>query len=279
MKRALLLLALLAPGLASAQAVGPRPSRMLDLTPANVFSLGSEFASMADYTGLASPIGLDYRLTPDIAFTAEFPFGYVNTTGGVSQPVVGNLALGVRGSRYEPLGETAAMRLGLGLEGRVPTAPRLTLAADDSTPNPSAGYASMLRPMSFYDTERWAPGAGAIRATGGIAFDSDPFALQLEVGGAVVLPLDNRAAQAGIHWGFSGAARAFKGFWFFVELVGAQALTGAPGDPVGDHLLAVAPGFRFELGPISPAFSVAFPIAGTSAGRSPIVFLLELAAY
>jgi hypothetical protein len=258
-------------GPALAQPVGPRPLRLTDLSPANVFSLVTEYARVGGDNGLALPVGIDLRVAEEVAFTAEMPFGYAGPAGTVAQPVMGNLGLGARGSRYVPVGTDGGLRLGAALQGRVPTAPGVD--AGEST-----ARAVLLRPVSFYRSERWSPGAAAVRLDLGIAFDRAPFAVAAEIGGTGVLPIDARPARLALHYGLLGSVRAFKALWLMVEVTGADTALGRPEDPAG-HLLALSVGLRAELGRFSPAAHVAFPLAGSLGGHTPIVFAIEMASF
>ncbi|MDF1564559.1 MAG: hypothetical protein P1V51_16055 [Deltaproteobacteria bacterium] len=261
----------LAPASAAAQAVGPRPLHLTDLTPANVFSLGTSFARLGSDNGLVLPVGIDLRIAEEIAFVAELPFGYAGPSGSVAQPVLGNLAIGARGSRYVQMGLDGGFRYGAALRGRVPTAPGLGAEA-------ASMRSASLRPVSFYRSERWSPGAAAVRLDLGLAFDLDPFAIDLEVGGSGILPIDDRPAVMALHYGLLFAAKAFKGMWTLVELAGADGAIGLPEDSRG-HLLTISAGLRFEIGRFSPSAHVTFPITGELGGQQPIIFAIEMASF
>ncbi len=267
----LLAAALLVPGRASAQAVGPRPFHLTDLTPANVFSLGTAYARLGQDNGLVLPVGIDLRIAEEIAFLAELPFGYASRSGAVADPVLGNLALGARGSKYVEMNNERGLRYGAALRGRLPTAPGLgnTFASERS---------AILRPVSFYRSERWSPGAAAVRLDLGLAFDLEPFAISMEVGGTGVLPIDDRPAVMILHYGALFAAKAFKGLWTLVEIAGADGAIGRPEDTRG-HLLTISAGIRAELGRFSPAAYVVFPLFGEVGGNAPVIFAIEMASF
>ncbi len=259
----------LVPRPAAAQEVAPRPLRLRDIDPRSTLSVLTQFGQMGSTSGLAFPIGISYQLSPEVAFDIEFPFGYVNLPGQTPTPLVGNLGVGAHASKVQRVGESGLLRYGAALEGRAPTAPRT---------GPGAASLSLLRAVSVYRSDRWTPGSGAVRLSLDAAYAQGRVSAQVEAGGGVVLPLDNRPATLTLHYGLMLAARAWQGLWAMVEVAGAVVAPGVPGNP-GGHVLTVAPGLRFDLGGVAPAVYVAFPVMGSVGANRPIVIGLEVASY
>lgn len=265
-------LALALASTAAAQEIGPRPLRLTDTSPHSVFSLLTQFGQIGDISALSFPISLNYRITREVAFHAELPFGYLNQPGQTPAPVVGNIAVGMVASRSSHMGDRGDLRYGVALTGRIPTAPSFGSVAGNQ--------AATLRAVSVFHSARWVPGSASVRLDLDIVADFDPFAVQLEVGGGGVLPIDARRATVLGHYGLELSARTFQGVWAMIEIAGGLV---APGGSLGatwpQHVLTIAPGFRVDLGGVSPSFYVSIPVAGNVDGERPIVLGLEIASF
>ncbi len=255
----------------AAHDTGPRAPRLTDLHPRSSIVFGGELALFQNATGLSLPIAARIEISPELVLEVELPFGYVSVPGEVVDPMVGNLGFALVGSTLDRLGRNGMVRWGLEISGRAPTGPDL----EDLV---RAERFARLRALSPFRSERWTPGAAAIRIDVAVAYGTRDLGGQLQSGVTGALPIADGPATAHPHYGLSIGRRLHRSLWIQGELVGAWPGPGATDDRAG-HYLCAAVAFRLVMVRTAPVAYVSVPVAGEVDGDRPVVIGVELASW
>ncbi|MFW5878943.1 MAG: hypothetical protein ACOCVR_03905, partial [Myxococcota bacterium] len=164
-----------------------------------------------------------------------------------------------------------SVRYGLAISGRAPTSPRIEDGA-------RAERLARLRSVTPQAGGRWSPGIGSLRTNVIVAYGTENFGGQLQVGALAALPMNEDPATVHMIYGAMMGHRLVQVVWGQVEVIGAQPPPGAR-DIRGGHYLTATLGVRLIMMRVSPLLFVSLPLSGDVEGDSPVVVGVEIASW